>query len=372
MKQEAQVLGINKVPARKKDGLQAQGTWGKFSPASSPVHSSFPASFPLSAASYPAPVPSPSPFSYISAASFPVPDYPAFPSGLPSLDLNIYREPHIKALIKEQSRDLYRLIKKVHFDGRYYRVKCVRSGAWEHCWELAVRVQFFGMMQGLAVEPERVVSAKSRKIIYRSLILVNPYELWDEELVERLWNLQERIEFLISKILFHECIHVLIFLGKSLPAGFGQTDIFLEFRELLELAKSEQFYVERQEVLHCLRNLTRLSLSLPENHGKIPEHGTDPEPEPEPDPKPEPEPVHELYEFLVHEKYSIKKTDLAFGLSWSNGKISRDYAKIAALKFGSCLPSDKKLWDTEVRRLRRALKKLYDRLDEEQHSRQPD
>ncbi|WP_440954837.1 hypothetical protein ACSAZK_14805 [Methanosarcina sp. Mfa9] len=256
----------------------------------------------------------------------------------------------------------------MHFDGRYYRVKCVRSGAWEHCWELAVRVQFFGMMQGLAVEPERVVCAKSRKIIYRSLILVNPYELWDEELVERLWNLQERIEFLISKILFHECIHVLIFLGKTLPAGFGQTDIFLEFRELLELANSEKFYVERQEVLHCLRNLAGLSLSFPENHGKMPQMG----PKPNPEPEPEPALIPELYEFLVHEKYSIKKTDLSFGLSWSNGKISRDYAKIAALKFDSCLASDKKLWKAEVRRLRRALKKLYDRLDEEQHSRDPD
>ena len=194
--------------------------------------------------------------------------------------------------------------------------------------------------------------------------------MWDEELVERLWNLQERIEFLIAKILFHECIHVLIFLGKTLPAGFGQTDIFLEFRELLELANSEQFYVERHEVRHCLRNLTGLSLSFPENHGKMPQMG--PEPDPDPESVPELESVHELYEFLVHEKYSIKKTDLAFGLSWSNGKIARDYAKIAALKFGSFPVSGKNLWNAEVRRLRRALKKLYDRLDEEQRPPLPD
>jgi len=52
--------------------------------------------------------------------------------------------------------------------------------------------------------------------------------------------------------------------------------------------------------------------------------------------------VHELYEFLIREKYSIKKTDQAFGLSCSNRKISRNYAKIAALKMGSYMESYKK------------------------------
>ena len=349
MKQEVKGLGTKRASLGRKAFLQVQGTREKFPPASSPVPFSFPAS--LAAPDCP---------SY--------PSYQSFPSGFPSLDLNIYREPAVKALIKGQSGDLYRLIKKVHFDGRYYRIRCVRSGAWEYCWELAVKIQFFGMMQGLAVEPKRIVSEKSRKIIYRSLILVNPYELWDEELVERLWNLQERIEFLIAKILFHECIHVLVFLGKTLPAGFGQTDIFLEFRELLELANSEKLYPEKQEVRYCLRNLAGLSRSFPEKPGKMRQMGLKPEPEPEP----EPTYIPEIYEFLVHEKYSIKKTDLSFGLSWSNGKIARDYAKIAALKFGSCSVSDKKLWDAEVRRLRRALKKLYDGLDEEQHFREPD
>ncbi|MDD3043351.1 MAG: hypothetical protein PHV51_06135 [Methanosarcinaceae archaeon] len=226
----------------------------------------------------------------------------------------------------------------------------MRYGAWEHCWELAVRIQFFGMMQGLAVEPERVVLGKSRKVIYRSLILVNPYELWSEDLVERYWNLQERIEFLIAKILFHECIHVLIFLGKTLPAGFRQTDLFLEFRELLELANSEKLYIERQEVLHHLRTLAGLS-GLPNSF--FDRSGN------------EQGPVPELYEFLVHEKYSIKKTDLSFGLSWSNEKIARDYAKLVALKLGPCPATDKKLRDAEGRRLRRGLKKLYDRLDED-------
>jgi len=69
--------------------------------------------------------------------SFPTPDCSLFPPGLLYLDLNIYRESMIKFLIREQSEDLYRLIKKVHFDGKYYRVECVRSGEWEHCWDLA-------------------------------------------------------------------------------------------------------------------------------------------------------------------------------------------------------------------------------------------
>jgi len=73
---------------------------------------------------------------------------------------------------------------------------------------------------------KKIVSRKNRKIIYRSLVLVNPYELWERKLAERLWNLQDRLEFLIAKILFHECIHTLIFLGKTLPSGFEQNEDF--------------------------------------------------------------------------------------------------------------------------------------------------
>ncbi|MDI9394338.1 MAG: hypothetical protein QM426_02500 [Euryarchaeota archaeon] len=282
-----------------------------------------------------------------SPVSFPVPNYLFFSPGYLQLDLNIYREPMIKALIKEQSEDLYRLIKKVHFDGNYYRVKSVDSGEWEYCWDLAVRVQFFGKLQGLTFEPERIVSRKNRKIIYRFLILVNPHELWDKKLVERVWSIQERIEFLIAKILFHECIHVLIFLGKNLPSGFRQTDFFLEFSEMLEFANSEILCPESCAVKYHLRNLAFLSPDFHESSGKILAK------------------VPELYEFLIHEKYSIKKTDQAFGLPWSNRKVSRNYAKMAALKMGPCTESGKEDWEKEVLRLKRDLKNLYDRIDED-------
>jgi len=325
MKQETRGTGAKKAFPKEKVDLHAHSILGNFS---------------SSALSFPYLVP------VFAPVSFPAPEYLFFSPGFLQLDLNIYREPMIKALIKEQSEDLYRLIKKVHFDGKYYRIKSVRSGEWEHCWDLAVRVQFFGKLQGLAFEPERVVSRKYRKIIYRFLILVNPHELWDKELVERVWNIQERIEFLIAKILFHECIHVLIFLGKTLPSGFGQTDFFLEFSEMLEFANSEKLCPESCGVKSHLRNLAFLSPDFPESSGEKPDR------------------VPELYEFLIHEKYSIKKTDQAFGLSWSNRKVSRNYAKMAALKMGPCPDSGKEGWEKEVLRLKRDLKNLYDRIDE--------
>jgi hypothetical protein len=129
---------------------------------------------------------------------------------------------------------MYRLLEKVHFDGNYYRVKCVSSGEWEYCWDLAVRVQYFGKMVGMTLYPKRLVLQKEKRIIYRSMILINPYQLWDEVLVNKFWNLQERVEFLIARILFHECIHVMISLGNILPSGFGNTDIYLEFRKMLK------------------------------------------------------------------------------------------------------------------------------------------
>jgi hypothetical protein len=282
---------------------------------------------------------------FFSLVSFPSPDCSLYPPGLLYLDLNIYREYMIKALIKEQNEDLYQLIKRVTFDGKYYRIKCVHSGEWEYCWDLAVRIQFFGMMQGLAFEPKKIVSRKDKKIIYTSLILVNPYELWERKLVEKLWNLQDRIEFLIAKILFHECIHILIFLGKTLPLGFKQTDIFLEFKEVLVFANSEKLYPESSGVKSHLWNLENLDSNVSESSKKKLDQ------------------VSELYEFLVNEKYSIKKTDLAFGFPWSNRKISQNYAKIAALKMGFYTVSDKKLWKKEVSRLHKDLEKLYDRID---------
>ncbi|MDR7664879.1 hypothetical protein RG963_03565 [Methanosarcina sp. Z-7115] len=178
---------------------------------------------------------------------------------------------------------------------------------------------------GVSLRAEEDCFHKRQEITYKFLVLVNPYELWERELVERLWNLQERIEFLIAKILFHECIHILIFLGKTLPSGFEQTDSFLEFREMLKFANSEKLCPESCGVQSHLVNLADLAPNFSESSEKKLDK------------------VSELYEFLIHEKYSIRKTDLAFGLSWSNRKISRNYAKIAALKMGSCPESNKKI-----------------------------
>ena len=46
------------------------------------------------------------------------------------------------------------------------------------------------------------VRFRKEKNSFRSFILVNPYQLWDESLVRRFWNIQERIEFLVARILF--------------------------------------------------------------------------------------------------------------------------------------------------------------------------
>ena len=324
-----QKIKAKKASPKQKNGLQIYREWDELPFVSSPT---------------------PHFAQFFSLGYFLSPDCSVSLPGLFYLDLNIYREPMIKALIKEQSEDLYRLIKRVQFDGKYYRVKCVRSGEWEHCWDLAVRVQFIGMIQGLAFEPKKIVSRKDKKITYKFLVLVNPYELWKRELVERLWNLQERIEFLIAKILFHECIHILIFLGKTLPSGFEQTDIFLEFREILKFANSEKLCPESCGVQSHLLNLADLAPKFPESSEKNMDK------------------VSELYEFLIHEKYSIRKTDMAFGLSWSNRKISRNYAKIAALKMGSCPESNKKLWEKEVNRLHKDLEEVYYRIDDNQAS----
>ncbi|KKG11418.1 hypothetical protein [Methanosarcina sp. 2.H.A.1B.4] len=264
---------------------------------------------------------------------------------VPYLDLGIYRESRVKSLIKVHSKDMYRLLEKVNFDGKYYRVKCVNSGEWECCWDLAIRVQFFGKMQGMVLYPKRLVSRKEKKIIYRSIILVNPYQLWDEALVNKFWNLQERVEFLISRILFHECIHLMISLGNILPSGFGNTDIYLEFRKRLEISNSKKLSSERHEVQFRLWNLVLFGASDSESEQTLLER------------------VQEIYEFLINEKYSNQKTGNVFHSSSNNEKIARKYAWVAGVKAGGDVQVSKNVWKVEVRRLSMALRGLYNGID---------
>lgn len=266
---------------------------------------------------------------------------------VPYLDLGIYRESGVKSLIKVHSKDMYRLLEKVHFDGNYYRIKCVSSEEWEYCWDLAVRVQFFGKMQGMILYPKRLISQNEKKIVYRSLILINPYQLWDESLVSRFWNLQERIEFLIARILFHECIHVMISLGNTLPSGFGNTDIFLEFRKMLEVSTSKKLSTEIHSVQFRIWNLVLFGTPGSESEQKLLER------------------VWEIYEFLINEKYSDQKTGNVFHFPSNNKKIARKYAWIAGVKAGGSVQVSKRVWQVEVRRLSIALRELYDGIDKQ-------
>jgi hypothetical protein len=277
---------------------------------------------------------SPAPYTYC----VPVPNIPYY-------DLGIYREAQIKAIIKVHSKDMYKLLSGVHFDGNYYRVKSVNSEGWEYCWDLAVRVEFFGQMQGMAVYPKRLVSKKEKRIVYRSLVLVNPYQLWDETLVSRFWNFQERLEFLIAKILFHECIHVMISLGNTMPSGHGRTDIFFEFRKMLEISNSELLCSEFNGVRFRLCNLVLFGASESESEQKLLER------------------VEEIYEFLLNEKYSNQKTGSVFRFPFNNKKMARKYAWIAAVKAGGNTQVSKNIWQVEVRRLSIALRQLYEAID---------
>lgn len=270
--------------------------------------------------------------------------YYASAQNTPYFDLS-YRESSVKSLIKAHSKDMYRLLEKVNFDGKYYRVKCVKSGENECCWDLAVRIQFFGKIQGMVLYPKRLVSQKEKKIVYRSVIVINPYQLWDETLVNRFWNLQERVEFLIARILFHECVHVMISLGDILLSGFENTDIFLEFRKMLEVSGSKKLCSELHSVQFRLWNLVLFGASGSESEQELLDR------------------VQEIYEFLINEKYSNEKTGKIFNFPSNNEKIARKYAWMAAVKAGGNIRVSKKVWQVEVRRLSIDLRKLFNGID---------
>lgn len=263
---------------------------------------------------------------------------------IPYLDL-AYRESNVKLLIKNHSEDMYRLLSRVKFDGKYYRIKCVKDRGWERCWDLAIRIQFFGKIQGMVIYPKRRVSQKEKKIVYRSVIVINPYQLWDETLVKRFWNLQERVEFLIAKILFHECIHVMISLGDILPSVVENTDIFLEFRKMLEISWSKKLISELHRVQFRLWNLVLFGASGSESERELLKR------------------VNEIYEFLINEKFSNEKTEKTFNSPLNNEKIARKYAWMAAVKAGGGIQVSKEIWELETRRLSIDLRKLYNGID---------
>jgi hypothetical protein len=272
---------------------------------------------------------------YFSCASVP---------NVPYFDLS-YRESTVKSLIKAHSKDMYRLLKMVHFDGNYFRVRCVNSGEWEYCWDLAVKVQFFGKIQGMALYPKRLVSRKEKKIVYRSVILVNPYQLWDKALMDRFWNLQERVEFLIARILFHECIHIMISLEDTLPRGSSNADICLEFKKMLEVSSSNKLCTELHNVRFRLWNLVIFGSSISASEQELLNR------------------VQEIYEFLINEKYSDQKTGIVFHFPSNNEKIARKYAWMAGVKAGGNVRVNKRVWEVEVRRLIIALRELYNGID---------
>jgi hypothetical protein len=268
-------------------------------------------------------------------------------ANMPYFDLRICRESSVKSLIKARSKDIYKLLKNIHFDGNYYRVKCVTSGEWEYCWDLAVRIEFSGKMPGMTLYPKNLVLRKEKRIVYRSMILVNPYQIWDKTLVNKFWNLQERVEFLIARILFHECIHVIISIGDILPSGSRNTDIYLELQKMMEVSVSKKLSTELHNVQFRLWNLVLFGSSGSEGEKKLLER------------------VQEIYEFLINEKYSNQKTEKAFHFPLDNKKIARKYVWLAAVKAGGNTQVSKRIWQVEVHRLSVELRELFDGIDKE-------
>ena len=136
----------------------------------------------------------------------------------------------------------------------------------------------------------------------------------------------------------------MISLGNTLPSGFGNTDIYLEFRKMLEISSSNKLLSERHEVEF------RLCLVLFGASGSESEHTLL-------------ERVQEIYEFLINEKYSNQKTGNVFHSPFNNEKVARKYAWVAAVKAGGDVQTSKRVWQVQGRILSISLKGLYNGID---------
>ena len=121
----------------------------------------------------------------------------------------------------------------------------------------------------------------------------------------------------------------MISLGNILPLGFGNTDIFLEFRRMLEVSNSKILSTYLHNVQFRLWNLVLFGARGSESEQKLLER------------------VQEIYEFLINEKYSNQKTGNVFQFSFEQHKNSPEI----------CMDSSR-----QSRRKRRRSAKGYGRL----------
>jgi Domain of unknown function (DUF4157) len=139
--------------------------------------------------------------------------------------------------------------------------------------------------------------------------------------------------------LYHELLHARLMMEGDPNWTSQHTQVFLDFMSLMQIANSAAVDKERQALKKEIGPLAA-------GGGQVKDVALAQD---------------NYYEFLVHEKYDADTAGKAFGKSYSNALIAKNYSKVVALRL---VPDDFPALKVLTDKLAAAAEKLFDKLDQ--------
>lgn len=256
----------------------------------------------------------------------------------------LIRVRRVKQMIRERNQELYALIERNRFNGRYVEVRSATIGQQQHVWELAVQWQFSGLSTGgrtVSLQP----TTRGSRVRHRILVEVNPIRFDTPMLARRIPNDQERLESLAAQTLYHELIHALMRIERDLPSDVPRTSMYKGFQRMLEVANSPDLSRQRDRVKQWLAMLVVIAELFSDQTSRTSY-------------------INKEYESLINEKYANQQAASAFGRTRGNVELARVYSNEVARsieKQGTV--SDRRNWVNMVSKLEQAVYLLYEAID---------
>jgi uncharacterized protein DUF4157 len=247
--------------------------------------------------------------------------------------------------IKKRNPDLAELITPASIDFRNPKEPpAIKAGPMkngeEHLWKVRVLA-----LQGL--RGSQIVKGEEKRAKVKSGVQVTHFLqlTWalplatDKEFLKQTSSADEAFTLTAAEPLYHELLHARLMMESDPHWTSQHTQVFQEFTTLMQIANSQAVDKERQAVKQEIGQLAAGG-----GQAKDVARAQD-----------------NYYEFLVHEKYDADTEGKAFGKSYSNALIAKQYSKVVALRLVSDdFPALQVLKD----RLAAAAEKLFDKLDQ--------
>ncbi len=247
--------------------------------------------------------------------------------------------------IKKRNPDLAELITPASIDFRSPKEPPAikggpMKGGEEHLWKVRVLAS-----QGF--RGSQIVKGEEKRLKMKGGVQVTHFLdlTWalplapGKEFLQQTSSPDEAFTLSAAEPLYHELLHARIMMEGDPNWTSQHTQVFLDFTSLMQIANSAALNKERQALKQEIGPLAAgggqvKDVTLAQDN---------------------------YYEFLVHEKYDADTAGKAFGKSYSNALIAKNYSKVVALRL---VPDDFPALKVLTDKLAAAAEKLFDKLDQ--------